>query len=87
MKIFKKLWNKLFKKEIECDQDTYCPIYLSYLGKYGDNNDETKHCKNKNKHYCKKYRLIDETEWKKLSDAEKMKIVIDMHLIDFIDKK
>ena len=87
MKTLTELWNKIFKGKVDCANDEHCPIYLSYLGKYGKDSEETYYCKNKNKQYCKKYRLIDETEWKKMNESEKMKVIIDMNLIEFIDKK
>ena len=85
MKWYQKI--NIFKKTKECKQDEYCPIYLSYLGKYEDYSEEIKLCKNPNKQYCKKYRLIDQTEWKKLETEEKIKIVKDMCLIEFVDNK
>lgn len=81
------IFNFFKKKKKECKHDEYCPIYLSYVNKYGENSKEVKHCKNSNKQYCTKYRLIDETEWKKTGYDEKIKIVKDMKLIEFIDKK
>lgn len=71
----------------ECKHDEYCPIYLSYLNKYKDGSEEVKYCKNSNKQYCTKYRLIDQTEWKKLNIEEKLEIIREMNLIEFIDKE
>jgi hypothetical protein len=72
----------IFKKKKECKHDEYCPLYLAHV----DNNDsEPKACRN-NTQYCIKYRLIDDTEWKKLSRVEKMKIIRDMELFNFIKK-
>ena len=87
MKIFNIFKKEKNKQEEYCDQDEYCPIYLSYLGKYGENSKEIKYCKNPNKHYCEKYRLVDQTEWKKMNTDEKMKLVKDINLIEFINKK
>lgn len=79
---------KIFpKKEKMCEHDEYCPIYLSYALKYGDESPEVKICKNSNKQYCIKYRLIEESEWKKISKEEKLKVITKMNLIDFIDRK
>ena len=86
MKWYEKI-NIFKKKQKECKQDEYCPIYLSYLGKYGEHSKEVKLCKNPNKQYCTKYRLVDQTEWKKMSLEQKYKTIIDMGLIEFIDKK
>jgi hypothetical protein len=89
MNFFKKLLN-LFKKdkqdEKDCKHDEYCPIYLSYLDKYNSTSSKLKYCKNSNKQYCTKYRLLDQTEWKKLNEEEKLNIIKEMHLIEFIDK-
>ena len=85
MKIPNFLLNFFNKKEIECEQDEHCPIYLSYLGEYGKN-DKIKHCKNPNKHFCKKHNLIDQTAWNKMSTEEKIKLVKDMDLIKYIHK-
>lgn len=30
------------KKEVICDHSEHCPIYLSYLGKYGEDSNEIK---------------------------------------------
>jgi len=52
--------SKVFnKKEIECELEGHCPIYLSYLGKFDEKLEDVKHCKNANKYYCKKYILVD----------------------------
>jgi len=80
----------LFKKpEIEtaCDQNEHCPLYLAYLGKYGENSEEIKMCKNANVHFCTKYSLINPNEWTDLSTDEKLKVVEDMQLINYIKKK
>lgn len=74
-------------EDTTCGQSEHCPIYLSYLGKYGENSEEIKLCKNSNVHYCKKYNLINESEWVKLSIDEKMKIIEDMELLKFIKKR
>ena len=57
------------KKKVECLNDDYCPIYLSYLDK--DGSSQLKYCKNANKQFCKKYRLYDEDEWKKWIKSKK----------------
>lgn len=75
------------KKEVICDHSEHCPIYLSYLGKYGEDSKEIKMCKNPNKVYCRKYNLIDQNEWNKMSTDEKIKLIKDMDLIKYIDKK
>lgn len=55
MKIFNYIVNFFkSKKEVLCDQSEHCPIYLSYLGKYGKDSEEIKICKNPNKVYCRK---------------------------------
>lgn len=82
----------IFIKEIkieekECKHDEYCPIYLSYLGEYNDKNDKhIKTCKNSNKQYCNKYRLIDQTKWKTLTKDEKMEILKEMQLFNFVNR-
>jgi len=80
---------KLFIKEkhVECKTDEYCPIYLSYVSKYGEKSPEVKLCKNPNKQYCTKYRLVDKTKWKTISKEEKLDIIKEMHLIDFVENK
>ena len=75
------------KNEVLCDHNEYCPVYLSYLGKYGENSEKVKLCKNPNVHYCKKYNLINESEWVKLSIEEKLKIIEDMELLKYIKKR
>lgn len=40
----------------------------------------------KNKQYCKKYNLVNQNEWYKMSFDEKLKIIKDMDLIKFLDK-
>ena len=82
MNLFKK-----HKKDDTCDQSEHCPIYLAYLGKYGENSEEIKMCKNPSVHYCKKYNLINPTEWDKLTVEEKLKLVKDMEILNFIKKK
>ena len=74
-------------KEVECDQDDVCPIYLSYLGKYGTDSKEIKHCKNPNVHYCRKYNLVDQNQWNNATKEERMKLVEEMNLLKFIEKK
>lgn len=87
MKILKYLLSFFTKKEVDCEQDEHCPIYLSYLGEYGKNSEEIKHCKNPNIQYCKKHNLISQTEWNKMTREEKIKLVKDMNIIKYIDKK
>jgi len=72
---------------IECEQSEYCPIYLSYLGKYGEHSEEIKMCKNPNVQYCKKYDLISQTEWNNMTKEEKLKLVENVGIIKFIDRK
>lgn len=86
-KIFKIILS-LFKTndDKECKNDEYCPLYLSYLDKYNANSKKIKYCKNPNTQFCKKYNLINNSEWSKLNKDEKIKIIRDMDLIDFIDK-
>ena len=69
---------KLFqsKKQTPCEKNDSCPIYLAYLGKYGENSNEIKYCKNPKIQYCKKYNVIEPKDWKNLSKVEKMKIII-----------
>jgi hypothetical protein len=86
MNIFKKFFNLFKKEKKDCKHDEYCPIYLSYLDKYNLTLSKLKYCKNSNKQYCTKYRLIDQTEWKKMSKDEKINIIRKMHLIEFVDK-
>lgn len=93
MKLIKKIKNLFKNKEIkepinekECKNDEYCPIYLSHADKYGEKSEHVKYCKNSNKQYCTKYRLIEETEWKKLDKDQKLKVIKDMNLIEFIDE-
>lgn len=82
-----KIYNKINKKiESECDKNEYCPIYLSYLGKYGENSEEIKYCKNPTVHYCKKYNLVDKTAWNNMTKEEKINLIKDIGLINFIDK-
>ena len=73
--------------EKECAHDEHCPIYLSYLGKYGEHSEEVKLCKNPNTQYCKKYQLINQTDWEQMTIEEKLKVVKDMNIIEYIDKK
>lgn len=68
-----------FKKKKECKHDEYCPLYLAHVDKHGS---EPKICKNGSQ-YCQKYRLINDTEWKKLSRVEKMQIIRDMQNFGF----
>lgn len=75
------------KKEVICDQSEHCPIYLAYLGKYGENSKEVKICKNPNKIYCRKYNLIDQNEWNKMGIKDKINLVKEMDLLKYIDKK
>jgi hypothetical protein len=84
-KMFQHIIN-LFKTKKECKHDEVCPIYLAYLDKYNDNSKEIKYCKNPNKQYCTKYNLINQSTWKTLSKEEKIKLIRDMDLINFIDK-
>lgn len=90
MNILTKLISIFSKNEnkIECEKDDYCPIYLSYLNKY-ENIDHSKltYCKNSNKQFCTKYRLLNENEWKKIDKSEKIEIIKNMYLIDFIEKE
>jgi chlorite dismutase len=88
MKVFDKII-KIFsqKKEVECEKNHYCPIYLSYAHKYGEKSAEVNLCKNPNKQYCKRYKLVDQTKWQLLSTDERLKIVAEMHLIDFVEKE
>jgi len=82
-----KIFNKISKRiEVECDEDEYCPIYLSYLGKYGKDSKEIKFCKNPNVHYCKKYNLIDQTSWHEMTKEEKMKLLEEINLIKYLDE-
>ena len=81
------IFNIFKKKKKICKTDEYCPIYLSYLDKYKENSKEIKYCKNPDKQYCSKYRLIDQTEWKNMSKEEKITLVKKISLIDFIDKQ
>jgi hypothetical protein len=84
-KMFQFIYN-LFITKKECKHDEVCPIYLAYLDKYKDDSKEIKYCKNSNKQFCTKYNLINQTTWKTLSKDEKIKLIKDMNLIDFIDK-
>jgi hypothetical protein len=86
-KIFNKIIKLFIKEEKNCELNEYCPIYLSYLDKYGVNSKEIKKCKNSNKIYCTKYNLINQTNWNKMTKEEKLKVIRDMNLIEFIDKK
>jgi hypothetical protein len=83
-KIFNK---KSYNIEIDCDHNEYCPIYLSYLGEYGNNSEKIKYCKNSNVHFCKKYNLINDTLWNKMNKEEKLKLLKDMNLINFIKNR
>jgi hypothetical protein len=74
------------EKVKECKNDEYCPIYLSYAYKYGDKSENVKYCKNSNKQYCTKYRLIKDDEWKKLDKDDKIRIIKKISLVEFIDK-
>lgn len=76
----------LFKKDNSCKEDVYCPIYLSYLGKYGKNSKKIKKCKNKYTHYCQKYNLIDKDKWNTISKEEKIKLLKEINFHDFIEK-
>ena len=80
---------KLCKKEkkVECDHNEYCPIYLSYLGEYGESSKEVKYCKNSNVKYCTKYNLINDKNWTKISTEEKLEIIKDMDLLKYINKR
>jgi len=75
------------KKDIVCDQSEHCPIYLEYLGKYGENSEEIKMCKNSNKKYCKKYNLIDQNVWNKIGIKEKINLIKKMDFLKYIHKK
>ena len=87
LKIIKNIFIKEQEEKKECKHDDICPIYLSYLGEYKDKNDKhLTYCKNPNKQYCTKYRLIDQSAWKNMTNEEKIKIVKDMQLFNFIDK-
>lgn len=81
------IFNIFKKKNASCDKNENCPIYLAYLGKYDENSDEIKSCKNPKIKYCKKYNITEPTDWKNLSKVEKMKIIRDMNLLNFIEKK
>ena len=76
-----------FKKKVTCEKSGNCPIYLAYLGKYGENSTEVQYCKNPKVQFCKKYNITEPTDWKKLSKVEKMKIIRDMNLLNFVKKK
>lgn len=79
---------KMFsKKPILCEKNEICPIYLAYLDKYGENSKQIKYCKNPEKKYCKEYNLKNISDWKKLNRMKKMKIIRDIYLIEFLDKK
>jgi len=78
---------KFFNKNKECKNDEYCPIYLSYLGKYGDNSKEIKFCKNPDTQYCTKYKLINQSKWQKMTKEEKLKLLKNIDLLNFIIKK
>jgi len=87
MNILNKIYSIFSKKnETLCEHDEHCPIYLSYLGKYNEGSPQLNNCKNANVQFCKKYRLYNEDEWKKLNKVDKMKIIKDMYLIDFVEK-
>jgi hypothetical protein len=91
MKIFNFIKNifitETIENEKECKHDEYCPIYLSYLGEYKNENDKhLKTCKNPNKQYCTKYRLVDQTKWKTLTKEEKMEILKEMQLFNFVNR-
>jgi len=78
----------IFNKKKNCEHDEYCPIYLSYLSKYKDNkHKKLKYCKNSNVQYCKKYKLLNEDNWKKLDTKERLKIIKETELINFLEKK
>jgi len=73
--------SKIFKKkDIECELEEHCPIYLSYLGVNKDSK-EIAHCKNANKLYCRKYRLVDTKKWENLSVDKKLEVIKDMDII------
>lgn len=58
-----------------CEHNEYCSIYLSYLGKYGENSEEVKYCKNSNDQFCTKYSLVDPEEWEKMTQGEKLDLI------------
>lgn len=74
-------------KQILCEKSDNCPIFLAYLGKYGEDSEEIQHCKNPNVQYCKKYNVNKPSDWKELSKVEKMIIIRDMNLLNFVEKK
>lgn len=82
-KIIKKI-SSLFKKDNDCKEDEYCPIYLSYLGKYGKDSKKIKKCKNKYTHYCQKYNLIDKDKWYSISNEEKIKLLKEINFQEFL---
>jgi len=83
MKLIDKIIDTFKKKDNDCKEDEYCPIYLSYLGKFGDKSKEIKKCKHSNTHYCQKYNLINQEKWSNMTKEEKIKLLKD---IDFFNK-
>ena len=61
------IFNIFKKKDTPCEKNDNCPIYLAYLGKYGENSDEIKECKNPKVQFCKKYNITEATDWKNYS--------------------
>lgn len=69
------IFNELNKNKTLCEQNEYCSIYLSYLGKYGKDSEEIKFCKNENDSFCSKYGLVDQNDWDNMNSDEKLELI------------